>query len=103
MMIYHDACMFRTSSQLRKIKTSTAYTVAYIRSLIYTVISRAIRFAVSVPAQEFHFSPTPQLYMHDVNLGSWLQAKYFHIYIYTSVSKLPESKYVLYIHINMHI
>ena len=79
--------------------------VAYKHSLIYNVTSRATRFAVSVPAQEFHFSPTPQLYMQNVNLGSRLQAKYFHIYIYiypyiyTSVSKLPESKYILYIHI----
>ena len=50
----------------------TTYTVAYIRSLIYSVASRATRFAVSVPAQEFHFSPTSQLYMPTVNLGSKL-------------------------------
>ena len=59
----------------------TTYTVAYIRSVIYSVASRATHFAVSVPAQEFYFSPTPQLYMQNVNLGSRLQAKYFHIYI----------------------
>ena len=44
----------------------TTYTVAYIRSLIYSVTSRATRFIVSVPAQEFHFSPTPQLNMQNV-------------------------------------
>ena len=69
-------------------------------SLIYNVASQATHFTVSVPAQDFHFSPTPQFYMQNVNLGSRLQAKYFHIYIYThiytSVSKLPESKYVQY-------
>ena len=84
-----------------------AYTVAYKRSLIYNVTNWAIRFAITVPAQEFHFSPTPQLYKYrNENLVSRLNTKYFHIYIYihiyTSVSKLPESKYVLYIHINMH-
>ena len=78
-----------------------SYTVAYIHSLIYSIATLATCFAVSVPAQEFHFSPTPQLYMQNVNQGSRLQTKYFHIY--TSISKLPESKYVLYIHINMHI
>ena len=81
--------------------------MAYIRSLIYSITSRATCFTISVPAQEFHFSPTPQVYMQNVNLGSRLQAKYFHIYIYphiyTFVSKLPESKYILYIHINMHM
>ena len=81
--------------------------VAYICSLIYNVTSQATCFDVSVPAQEFHFSPSPQLYMQNVNLGSRLQAKYLHIYIYpyiyTFVSKLPDSKYVLYIHINTHI
>ena len=91
--------------KFRKIKLLTTYTVAYMRSLIYNVASWATHFAVSVPAQEFHFSPTPQVYMQNVNLGSRLQSKYFHIYthIHTSVSKLPESKYVPYIHINMHI
>ena len=67
--------------KLRKIELLTTYMVAYIRSLIYSVTSRATRFAVSVPAQEFHFSPTPQLYMENINLGSRLQSKYFHIYI----------------------
>ena len=57
------------------------YTVAYIRSLIYSIASRATCFIVSVPAQEFHFSPTPQLYMQNVNLGSRLQAKYFYFHI----------------------
>ena len=80
------------SHKLRKIKTSTAYVVAYIRFLIYNVTSQATCFVVSVPAQEFHFSPTPQLYMQNVNLGSMLQAKYLHIYthIYTFISKLPK-------------
>ena len=55
--------------------------VAYKHSLIYNITSRATRFVVSVPAQEFYFSPTPQLYMQNVNLGSRLQAKYFHVYI----------------------
>ena len=59
-----------------------AYTVVYIRSLIYSVTSQATRLAISVPTQEFHFSPTPQVYMQNVNLGSRLQSKYFHIYIY---------------------
>ena len=75
------------SHKVRKIKTYTAYTVAYIHSLIYNVTSRATCFVVSVPAQEFHFSPTPQLYMRNVNLGSKLQSKYFHIYI------LPYQRY----------
>ena len=67
--------------KLRKnLKLLTAYMVAYKRSLIYNVTSRATRFAVSVPAQEFHFSPIPQLYMQNVNLGSRLQGKYFYIY-----------------------
>ena len=47
----------------RKIKLITTYTVAYMRSLIYNVASWATCFAVSVPAQEFHFSPTQQLHM----------------------------------------
>ena len=107
-MIYHDACTFRTSSQTKEnLKLLTAYMVAYKHSLIDNVTSWATCFVVSVPAQEFHFSPTPKLYMQNVNLGSRLQAKYFHIYIpiyiYAFVLKLPESKYVLYIHINMHI
>ena len=42
---------------------------AYILSLIYNITSRATHFAVSVPSQEFHFSPTPQLYMQNVKLG----------------------------------
>ena len=54
--------------------------VAYMHSLIYNVASRATCFAVSVPAQEFYFSPTPQVYIQNVTLGSRLQAKYFHIY-----------------------
>ena len=37
-----------------------------------SVTSQATRFAASVPAQEFHFSPTPQLYMQNVNLVSRL-------------------------------
>ena len=69
------------SHKLRKIKTSMAYVVAYIHSLIYSITSRATRFAISVPTQEFYFSPTPQVYMQNVNLGSRLQSKYFHIYI----------------------
>ena len=68
------------SHKLRKFKTSTAYRVAYIRSLIYNITSQATRFTVSVPTQEFHFNPIPQLYMQNVNLGSRLQSKYFHIY-----------------------
>ena len=39
---------------------------------IYSIASWATCFVVSVPAQEFHFSPTPQLYMQNVNLGSKL-------------------------------
>ena len=49
--------------ELRKIKFLMIYMVAYMLSLIYNVASRATHFAVSVPAQEFHFSPTPQVYM----------------------------------------
>ena len=67
--------------KLRKIELLTTYMVAYKRSLIYNVTSRDTRFADSIPVQEFHFSPTPQLYMQNVTLGSRLQAKYFHIYI----------------------
>ena len=62
-MIDHDACMFVHPHKLRKIKLLTTYMVAYMRSLIYNVASRATRFAISVPAQEFHFNPTPQVYM----------------------------------------
>ena len=58
--------------KLRKNLFLTTYTVAYIRSLIYSVASWATRFVVCVPAQEFHFSPTPQLHMQNVNLGSRL-------------------------------
>ena len=73
------------SHKLRRIKTSTTYAVAYIRSLIYNVTSQATCFAVSVPAQEFNFSPTPQLYMQNVNLSSRLQLNtsiYVYPYIY---------------------
>jgi len=44
--------------KLRKIKTSNG-----IHGGKYNIASRATRFATSVPAQEFNFSPTPQLYM----------------------------------------
>ena len=71
-MSYHDACTFRMSLQTYEKLFLTTYMVAYIRSLIYNVASGATRFTVSVPAQEFHFSPTPQLYMQNVNLGSRL-------------------------------
>ena len=57
------------------------YMVAYIRSLIYSVASRTTHFVVNVPAQEFHFSPTPQLYMQNVNLGSKLNIKDSKIYM----------------------
>ena len=91
--------------KLSKIKLLTTYMVAYMRSLIYNIAGRATHFTVSVTTQEFHFSPTPQVYAENKNLGFRLQAKYFHIYthIYTSISKLPKSKYVPYIHINMHV
>ena len=49
--------------KLRKIKLLTTYAVAYMRSLKYNIASQATHFAVSVPTQEFHFGPTPQLYM----------------------------------------
>ena len=68
-------------TNLGKLKLLTVYTVAYICFLIYNIASQATCFVVSVPTQEFHFSPTPQLYMQNVNLGSTLQSKYFHIYI----------------------
>ena len=58
-----------------------AYTVAYKHSLIYNITSRATHFLVSVPTQEFHFSPSPQLYKYkNENLVSRLNTKYFHIY-----------------------
>ena len=50
-------------TNLKTLKLLVTYMVAYIRSLIYNVASRATHFAISVPAQEFHFSPTPQVYM----------------------------------------
>ena len=59
--------------------------MTYMRSLIYNVASRAARFPVSVPAQEFHFNPTPQLYKQNGNLGSRLQLNtsiYVYPYIY---------------------
>ena len=56
------ACFIRPH-KLRKMKLLMTHTVAYMRSLIYNIASRATRFAVSVPAQEFHFNPTPQVYM----------------------------------------
>ena len=71
-----------------------------------SVTSWTTSFNVSVPAQEFYFSPTPHLYMqkgkHQI---SKLQAKYFHIYIpiyilpYQSYPKVNTS----YIYIYMHI
>ena len=85
-------------TNLGKLKLLAAYTVAYIRSLINNVTSQATRFVVSVPAQEFHFSSTPQLYKYrNENLGSRLNTKYFHIYIpiyilpYQSYSKVNTS------------
>ena len=74
----------------------TTYMVAYICSLIYSVASRATCFVVSVPAQEFHFSPTPQLYMQNVNLGSMLQSKYFHIC--TPIYILPYQSYPMIVY-----
>ena len=88
-------------TKLGKLKLLTAYTVAYMRFLIYNVASRATRFAVVYLHKNF-ISAQPHNYIcKNESLASRFQAKYFHIY--TSVSKLPESKYVLYIHINMHI
>ena len=46
---YHDACTFHMSSQTLENLFLTAYMVAYIRSLIYSVTSRATCFVVSVP------------------------------------------------------
>ena len=71
--------------KLRKIKLLMTYTVAYMRSLIYNVASWSTRFAISVPAQEFHFSPTPQVYMQKIKiwaLGCNLNTS---IYIYTYI------------------
>ena len=105
-MIYHDACTFHMFSQLRKIKTSMAYTVSYIRSIIYNVTSQATSFAVSVLHKNFILAQ-PHNYicrMYIWALGCNLNTSiYIPIYIYTYVSKLHESKYILYIHINMHI
>ena len=56
-------------TNLGKIKSLTIYAVAYIRSLIYSVASQATCFAVSVPAQEFHFSPSQQLNVQECNLA----------------------------------
>ena len=50
--------------KLRKIKTSNdIHGGIHVFSHIYNVASRATCFTVSVPTQEFYFSPTPQLYM----------------------------------------
>ena len=43
--------------KLRKNLFLAVDTVAYIRSLLYSGTSRATRFVVSVPAQEFSFQP----------------------------------------------
>ena len=64
------------------IKTSNGIHGGIHMFLIYNVTSWATHFAVSVPAQEFHFSPAPQLYKYrNENLVSRLNTKYFHIYI----------------------
>ena len=68
-------------TNLGKIKTPNGIHGGIHTFFLYNVTSQATRFTVSVPAQEFYFCPTPQLYMQNVNLGSRLQAKYFHIYI----------------------
>ena len=54
---YDDMSSFNgRSGQNTRGVTLMTYTVAYIRSLIYNEASQATRFAVSAPAQEFHFS-----------------------------------------------
>ena len=86
-------------TNLGKIETSSdIHGGIYTFSYNISVTSRATRFAVSVLAQEFYFSPTPQLYMQNVNLGSRLQAKYFHIYIPIYIYILP---YQSYLRVNM--
>ena len=55
-------------ANLGKLKLLTAYTVAYMRSLIYNVASQATCFTVSVPAQEFHY----KYICRNENLGSRL-------------------------------
>ena len=69
--------------KLRKIKTSNGiHGGIHAFSHNISVTSRTTRFAISVPAQEFHFSPTPQLYKYrNENMVSRLNTKYFHIYI----------------------
>ena len=68
--------------KLRKIETSSdIHGGIHMFSHNISVTSRATHFAVSVPAQEFHFSPAPQLYKYrNENLVSRLNTKYFHIY-----------------------
>ena len=59
-------------TNLGKIISKDKHGGIHMFSHIYSVASQATHFAVSVPTQEFHFSPTPQLYMQNVNLGSEL-------------------------------
>ena len=79
--------------KLRKIKTSNGIHGGIHMFSHINIASQATRFAVSVPAQEFHFSPTPQLYMQNINLGSRLQSNYFHIYIYPYIYILMYQSY----------
>ena len=84
----HDVCSSYLSSQNCQPKVAIMFYVGGItRTLSIYIASRQLHssyaFVVSVPAEGFHFSPTPQLYIcRNENLVSKLQAKYFHIYIY---------------------
>ena len=78
--------------KLRKIETSSdIYGGIHTFSYNISVTSRATRFAVSVPAEEFHFSPTPQFYICKIICiyGMYLLLGRFdtevYIYIYGSI------------------
>ena len=55
--------------KLRKIKTSNGIHGGIHMFSHINIASQATRFAVSVPAQEFHFSPSQQLYMQKCKSG----------------------------------
>ena len=91
--------------KLRKIKTSNGIHGGIHMFSHINIASQATRFAVSVPTQEFHFSPTPQVYMQKIKiwaLGCSLNTSIYiptYILLYQSYPKVNTS----HIYINMHI
>ena len=96
----HDLCPSYSSSRNCHPKVAITFYVGGITcTLSIYKASRQLHsiytFMLSIPAEGFYFSPTPQLYIcRNENLFFKLQAKYFYIYIYpyiyTSITKLPD-------------